>query len=72
MKIGNISFNVAAFKDYTKEQFFAEFKGKLTEDKEIVWKRIVKLNGKNESTCEFGESVKKHNGKRTTDSTKSK
>lgn len=44
MKIGNVSLNPAAFKEYTKEQFFNEFAGKLSIDKEIVWQNIVKEN----------------------------
>ncbi len=45
MQIGNVSLNPEAFKDYTKEQFFEEFKGKLSIDKEIVWKQICEING---------------------------
>lgn len=44
MKIGNISFNPEAFKDYTKEQFFAEYAGKLVIDKEQVWQMIIDAN----------------------------
>lgn len=44
MKIGNISFNPEAFKDYTKEQFFAEYTGKLVIDKEKVWDIICNYN----------------------------
>ncbi len=45
IKIGNVSLNPEAFKDWTKEQFFEAFTGKLSRDKSEVWKEIVKFNG---------------------------
>lgn len=46
MKVGNVSLNPEAFRDWTKEQFFSEYTGKLDRDKEEVWKDIVAINKK--------------------------
>lgn len=46
MKVGNISLNPEAFKDWTKEQFFEAYKGKLAIDKEQVWQMIIDANKK--------------------------
>lgn len=54
MKIGNVSLNPDAFKEYTKEQFFEEFAGKLSTDKEVVWAKIVELN-----KCETAKELMK-------------
>lgn len=59
MKIGNISFNPEAFKDYTKEQFFEEYKGKLVIDKEQVWEAICLANKAHESIDELSKPGKK-------------
>lgn len=66
MKVGNVSFNPEAFKNYTKEQFFEEFKGKLSIDKEIVWSDLCKLNkvsNKDESTGSISTKSKKPNNR---------
>jgi hypothetical protein len=45
MKIGNISFNSATFKESTKEEFFEAVKGYLNIDKEDAWKLVCEANG---------------------------
>lgn len=77
MKIGNVSFNPEAFKDYTKEQFFEEYKGKLEIDKEQVWDMIYRANKvepkivEHESTDRISEPGKKSKHKQTDVGTKS-
>ncbi len=68
---GKASIDPLAWVGKSKDEFFAAVRGHLAHDKEEIWEQICKINGKDESTCEFGESVKKHNGKRTSTSTKS-
>ncbi len=66
MTVGNVSFNPDSFKDYTKEQFFNEFKGKLNVDKDIVWAELCRINkvaDKNESTGSISTKSKKSNGR---------
>lgn len=83
MKIGNISFNPEAFKDYTKEQFFSEYAGKLIIDKEQVWAKIQEANkqsiteqptikeSENESINNISEPGKKSKRGRTDEGTQS-
>ncbi len=71
IKSGKVSINPVEWANKSKDEFFAAVKGKLTHDKEDIWNQICKINGKDESTCEFGKSVKKHYGKRASSSTES-
>ncbi len=48
MKIGQLSINIEAHKDWTKEQFIAAYKGKLNRDIESVWAEICKINNVSE------------------------
>ena len=60
IKSGNIQFNPAAFKDYTFEQFKAEFKGKLAEDAREVFNKIQQALPKDESNSKPSTKSKKH------------
>lgn len=44
IKSGNVQFNPEAFKDYSFEQFKAEFKGKLAEDAKQLFEKIKIYN----------------------------
>lgn len=63
IKVGNVSLNPEAFKDWKKEDFIEAYKGKLAIDINEVWEGICLFNKISEPKTEdhgsIGESSKK-------------
>ena len=59
IKSGNTTINPIAVKDLSKDELYEIVKGRIDEDFNLLWVKICKANGNNESPIKISKSNKK-------------